>query len=371
MKKIICAFLSFYFLMYMLPPVYAENGAKSLCVLEMTGGEIVYEKNAYEKLPMASTTKIMTAIVALENSSVEDVVTISEKAALEEGSSAYLEKGDKLTMLDLLYGLMLNSGNDAAVAIAEYIAGDENKFADMMNKKAWEIGAADTQFTNPNGLPDDYHYTTAYDLALIARYAMQNSDFKTIVSSKSNTALVINTGRTIDYYNHNKLLSTYDGCIGIKTGYTKTAGRCLVSAAERDNMSFIAVTLNDPSDWQDHEAIFDSCFSSYTAVKAAAQGEAADDAGTMVYANDVYTAVKNGDSPEFEIEAHIPKKLAAPVDKGEKVGYAEVFKNGVSIGRVDVCSAKTVYKTNRNTNKNTGKKTFFQSIYDALKSFLM
>ncbi|MCD8391120.1 MAG: D-alanyl-D-alanine carboxypeptidase [Firmicutes bacterium] len=368
MKKFICLFLSLGMLAFFAPS--ARAAAEAICVTDASSGEVVYESNAYARLPMASTTKIMTALTALENSSVSDIVTVSQNAANQEGSSAYLYAGDELTMLDLLYGLMLNSGNDAAVAIAEHIAGDADSFADMMNEKAREIGASDTHFTNPNGLPADGHYTTAYDLALIAGYAMQNEDFRTVVSAKSAEAHIINTGRTIEYYNHNKLLSTYDGCIGIKTGYTKAAGRCLVSAAERDNMTFIAVTLNDPDDWQDHKSLLDGCFSNYSAAAAVTGGDNADSGGSMVYAEDFYVTAKNGAEPDIEIENHMPSALEAPVNAGEKVGYAEIFKNGALVGAVDILAAKSVYLTESEAPRNETR-ALYGRFLNILRLFLL
>lgn len=313
---------------------YATS-AGSVCVIEANSAEVVYAKNAYTRMPMASTTKIMTAIVALENGSPDDIVTVSEHAASAEGSSAYLEAGYRLRLEDLLYGLMLNSGNDAAVAIAEYIAGDEAAFADMMNHKAWEIGTEETQFTNPNGLPDDYHYTTAYDLALIARYAMDNAEFRKIVSTVSYKVPVGDT--VLEYFNHNKLLTTLDGCVGIKTGYTEAAGRCLVSEADRNGMEFITVTLNDAADWEDHRAIYEEVFSEYGTETVAHEGEKVSYFGAeLVYGGDLNITVKNGESVRVRIKTEVGE-LEPPIEAGEKVGVAYAIRKGKILGSVDVC----------------------------------
>lgn len=315
-----------------------DTTAEGACVIEMLTGDIMLSKNADTKLPMASTTKIMTAIVAIETSDLDDVITVSRNAAYQEGSSAYLYEGFNVTMRDALYGLMLNSGNDAAVAIAEHIAGDCEKFADMMNEKAADIGVQNTHFITPNGLHDENHYTTAYDLALIARYAMQNEDFRKIVSSKSYSINVINTGDLREYFNHNRLLKEYDGCIGIKTGYTKDAGRCLVSAAERGGLCFIAVTLNCKNDWEEHKAMLDEAFSRYSVYKAAKAGDTVEYAeGNLIYGEDINIPVKNGAKRNVTITLHIPKVLTT-AEKNEKIGYGEVFNNGIYIADVDICA---------------------------------
>ncbi|MBQ3573353.1 MAG: D-alanyl-D-alanine carboxypeptidase, partial [Clostridia bacterium] len=202
--------------------VFAEPSvsAHSAILIEKNSGRVLYAKNPDERLPMASTTKIMTSICAIEsgNVSLDQTLEISASAAGVEGSSMYLESGEKMTLRELLYGLMLSSGNDAAVAIAECISGDKEKFAELMNKKAEEIGAANTHFTNPNGLPDENHYSTAHDMAKLTAYAMQNQSFAEIVSTKS--FKIAGEGKAYPRVlsNHNKLLSMYEGCIGVKTG---------------------------------------------------------------------------------------------------------------------------------------------------------
>lgn len=236
--------------------------AKACVVIEPESGRVLYQKNAQAQLPMASTTKIMTALVALEHGNSADIVKISDTAAGTEGSSMYLQAGEVMTLEELLYGLMLSSGNDAAVAIAEHFGGVDT-FVTLMNQKAEEIGAKNTHFKNPNGLPDDVHYSTAADMALLTAHALKNPTFAQIVATKSYRIAGEGKAYPRALTNHNKLLSMYEGCIGVKTGFTKAAGRCLVSAAKRDEMTLICVTLNAPNDWSDHMNLYNHLFKTY------------------------------------------------------------------------------------------------------------
>lgn len=237
--------------------------AHSAIAIQAQNGEVYFEKNAHEKLPMASTTKIMTALVALENCDINNVISISKDAVGVEGSSVYLYENERLTLENLLYALLLESANDAAAAIAIEIGGSVEGFAAMMNDKARELGLENTSFENPHGLDSENHYTTAYDLAKITMAAMQNPIFEKIVSTyKRVIPLNGNEGARV-LINHNKLLKNYDGAIGVKTGFTKKSGRCLVSAAERNGVRLICVTINAPNDWQDHENMLDLGFSLY------------------------------------------------------------------------------------------------------------
>ena len=241
-----------------------ETSAKAACVMEMETGRVLFEYNARARLPMASTTKVMTALLAIENGDLSSEVTCSSNAFGVPGTSIYLAEGETLTLEQMLYGLMLASGNDAAVAIAEHIGGSVPQFVRMMNARAAELGAAGTHFSNPNGLPDDTHVTTAYDLARIARAAMGNEAFRRIVSTRS--AQIPWAGRTYSRQlrNKNRLLETYPGATGVKTGFTSRAGRCLVFGASRDGMELVGVVLNC-SDWFDEAArLMDACFETYT-----------------------------------------------------------------------------------------------------------
>ena len=235
--------------------------------MEAESGSVIYEKNAHTRLPMASTTKIMTALVALELASPDTVICVDGRAVGTEGSSVYLCEGEKLTLEQLLYALMLESANDAAVAIAIGVLGSEEAFVDAMNEKASSLGLSDTHFANPHGLDAEAHYTTAYELARIAQAALQDPLFKTIVSTRKTTIPHQDTDAVRLLVNHNKMLRQYEGCIGVKTGFTQKSGRCLVSAAERDGVTVIAVTIHSPDDWNDHTKLLDYGFANYQRVE--------------------------------------------------------------------------------------------------------
>ncbi len=237
--------------------------AQSAVLLEGYSGRILYEKNSNEQRPIASISKIMTALVAIENARLDDYVTISKQATLQVGSSLYLKQGDKITLNDLLYGLMLRSGNDAAYAIAESVAGNVDMFVQLMNEKAKDLGLKNTTFENPSGLDEDNrNISTAYDMALIAKNAMENPLFREINNTSNYKATTLD-GKIYSWTNKHKLIKGYDFVIGGKTGYTKLAKRTLVSVAQKENMELIAVTLNDSNDWEDHLKLFDYGFQSY------------------------------------------------------------------------------------------------------------
>ena len=256
--------------------VQAEPGvsAASAILMERSTRRVLMEVNARTRMPMASTTKIMTALVALEHcADLSREIRIPAEAVGIEGSSVYLKAGEPLTMEQLLHALLLESANDAAAAIAIEIAGDIPSFAALMNETAQRLSLTDTHFTNPHGLDDPDHYTTAYDLALLACCAMENPDFARIAGTYK-TTIPLNAGEgTRVLINHNKMLKLYDGATGIKTGYTKKCGRCLVSSAERDGLTMIAVTLQAPDDWRDHTAMLDYGFAQYETVSLASAGE--------------------------------------------------------------------------------------------------
>ncbi len=236
------------------------KNARSAVIIDSKSGAVLYQKNKDARLPMASTTKIMTALAVIENSSPDDIITVSQNAANVEGSSIYLEAGEKITVRDLLYGLMLESGNDAATALAEGVFGSVEKCCEYMNERCREMGLIDTHFSNPHGLDHETHYTTAYELALITKKAMENSFFRELVSTKS----YITKGEKSRYFsNHNRLLSRYPKAVGVKTGYTSKSGRCLVSAASAGDGEYIAVTLNDSLDWTNHEQMHNFAFKNF------------------------------------------------------------------------------------------------------------
>jgi D-alanyl-D-alanine carboxypeptidase (penicillin-binding protein 5/6) len=235
-----------------------EVNSVSAILMNANNGVVLYSKNSKRKMAPASTTKIMTAILAIEKAKLSSTLTISRNAANKPGTSMHLHQGEKVTLKDLLYGLLLSSGNDAATAIAEFISGSEEKFAKLMTQKAHAIGMKDTQFQNASGLPALNHYTTAYDLAILARYALNNKVFAGIVQTKSAS---IDDEQSNHYLtNHNKLLWKYQFATGIKTGYTRTAGNCLVASANRDGMNLISVVLKSSSTYQDSIRLFESGF---------------------------------------------------------------------------------------------------------------
>ncbi|MGP3559952.1 D-alanyl-D-alanine carboxypeptidase family protein [Geobacillus sp. BK01] len=244
--------------------------AKSAILIEQHSGRILFAKDAYTKRRIASITKIMTAILAIESGKLDDTVTVSARAVRTEGSSIYLRQGEKMKLRDLVYGLMLRSGNDAAVAIAEHVGGSVEGFVFLMNEKAVEIGMRDTEFANPHGLDDaENHYSTAYDMALLMQYAMKNEEFRRISGTKVYRAPAPpgEDGARV-WRNKNKLLtSLYEYCTGGKTGYTKRAHRTLVTTASKDGVDLIAVTLDAPDDWNDHIAMYEYGFSNYHIAK--------------------------------------------------------------------------------------------------------
>ena len=231
-----------------------QVSAKSAALLDGTTGECLCEKNGDQRALIASTTKIMTGLLVCEAGDLDRTVTVPETAAGTEGSSMYLKSGETLTRRELLYGMMLHSGNDAALTLAISVSGSEAAFVRQMNRRACALNLTQTHFANPHGLDSGENYSTALDLVRLAQAALQNEQFRAVVSTKTITC----AGRTLT--NHNKLLWRYDGCIGVKTGYTRHAGRILVSAAERGESQLIAVTLADPDDWRDHAALLDYGF---------------------------------------------------------------------------------------------------------------
>ena len=240
-----------------------EVSAKGAVLVEADSGNAVFEKNAHKRMPMASTTKIMTALTVLQSVPITDTVKIPREACGIEGSSVYLREGESFTVEELLYALLLASANDAATALAIHVCGSVEAFAERMNDIARSLGLRNTHFVNPHGLHDSDHYTTAYELALITREAARNDIFRKITSTQRTVIRRDSKESARLLVNHNRLLSSYGGCFGVKTGFTKTSGRCLVSAAERDGMTFIAVTLDAPDDWNDHRVMLDAAFSQY------------------------------------------------------------------------------------------------------------
>ncbi|GGB33841.1 D-alanyl-D-alanine carboxypeptidase DacB [Lentibacillus populi] len=247
-----------------------DTSANNAVLIEQSTGRVLYEKNAHDKRSIASITKIMTAIIAIESGKMDEMATVSKRAVYAGGSSIYLEQGEKMKLKDLVYGLMLRSGNDAAVAIAEHVGGSVEGFSYLMNEKARWLGMTNTEFDNPHGLDSESHYSTAYDMALLMRYAMTNDLFKKITGTTTYKA----STREYAWRNKNKLLTSYyDYCTGGKTGFTKKAGRTLVSTAHKKDMDLIAVTLNAPDDWQDHIGMYEWAFDTFNMTSILKKGE--------------------------------------------------------------------------------------------------
>ena len=297
--------------------------AAAAVLMDRESGRVLFEKNARERRSIASVTKLMTALVAVElHPDLSSVVTVEGAWTGAEGSSMYLKPGEELTLEGLLYGLLLSSGNDAALAVAGYCAGDVDAFVAEMNRKAAQLGMNDTHFANPSGLDDPQHWSTAYDMALLARAVLQREELRTIVSTRS----IFIAGRSLT--NHNKLLWRYEGCTGLKTGYTDQAGRTLVSSALREGQELIAVTLDAPSDWADHAALLDYGFAAYPRTLAAAAGEWTylPVAGSLcrltrvATVSDFYYPLAHGETIRRTVD--LPEGAEAPVLAAEDFDYA-------------------------------------------------
>lgn len=319
-----------------------QTSAQSAVLMEMESGDVIYEKNSHEKLPMASTTKIMTAICAIENGELDKKVKIASSVCGIEGSSVYLKSGEELTLKELLYAVMLESANDAAAAVATAVSGSVDEFALLMNATAKKIGAEETNFTNPHGLDNEQHYTTAEDLAKIAAYGLKNETFREIVSTYK-MRIPMNSGDGVRLLlNHNKMLKLYDGAIGVKTGFTKRSGRCLVSAAERNGLTLVAVTLNDPNDWRDHEAMLDAGFEEYEMRTIADIGELYWDipiTGSTVENircsnRDIVAFPMRRNSGEITYTVEARRFLFPPVNEGDILGTITVKCDGKILGTV-------------------------------------
>lgn len=313
----------------------------------------LYEKNADRRHPMASTTKIMTALVALEHTQPTDEVIVSPLAVGIEGSSIYLKAGEKQTMENLLYALLLESANDAAAAIAIHIAGSIEAFADLMNKQAADLHLSDTHFTNPHGLYDPEHYTTAKDLSRITAAAMDNELFCTIVATKNKTILTDNGKTARSLSNHNRLLRSYEDCVGVKTGFTKNSGRCLVSAAKRNGMLLIAVSLDAPDDWRDHTAMLDYGFSQYEGrVLDACQGLSlpipvvgGKQDTVTISARNAPTAVVKVGSPPLDMTVEVNRFAVAPIRRGDVLGVVRYTQDGETVLCVPLLADEAIEKT--------------------------
>ena len=351
-KKLLTLFIAIMLPCIFCVRIFAQSDAQSAAVSELSRGEVsaqsailidahaknvLFEKNARERMGMASTTKIMTALVTAEVCGMNERVTVDSRAVGVEGSSIYLKLGEILTVEQLLYALLLNSANAAATALAIHVSGSVEAFSQKMNEKARALGLCDTNFVNPHGLYDDEHYTTAYDLAIIAREALRNDDLKKIFSTYKKTIPLDNGEGTRVLVNHNKMLRLYEGAVGMKTGFTKKTGRTLVSAAERNGLVLIAVTLNAPNDWNDHTLMLDYGFENYTRVTLFSAGElryaleiggGVSDHAVLTNTQDIAMTLKKDHSEAKRTIETCCRLICAPINAGAILGQVTFYCDG-------------------------------------------
>ncbi len=324
-----------------------EISAKAAVLIEAGSGRIIFGKSENQKLPMASTTKIMTTLLTLESGELDTEFTVDSTAVHTEGSSMGLREGDIVSKRDLCIGMLLPSGNDAANCAAVRVAGDIPSFAEMMNTRALQLGLVSTHFVTPSGLHDDEHYSTAYDMAMLTSYALKNPDFSQICSQKYIRLSFGDPPYDRSLTNTNKLLSRYDGCIGVKTGFTDEAGRCLVSAAQRNGITLICVTLNAPDDWNDHTKLFDYGFGRTENVpvdaggyfETALAGGFTDVLSLIPERTPVYPRIK-GAKQNISWKIVVPPMVYAPVEKGRKIGFMVIYDNGRELDKIPLLSAE-------------------------------
>ena len=331
MKKF---FLLLTFFLFCLPFTVSADTAKSTIVMDLDSGRILYEKNANQKRLIASITKIMTAIVAIEEGDLTEKITVGEEVLSMYGTNIYVEVGEKMKLRDLLYGLLLRSGNDASVVIAKAIAGSEEKFVNLMNKKAQEIGMKNTIFKNPHGLDEETeNYSTAYDMALLSKYAYKNKTYRNIVSTDK---YEVSTGKkTYLWYNRNKLLTTYEYCTGGKNGYTPRAGKTLVTTASKNGLSLTIVTLSDGDIYNNHIDLYEDFFSKYKRYKIIDKNNFRIDKEFVdedVYLEDsFYYPLTSNEVNDIKTVVHFLDDSAT-----DEIGTIEIFLSNQKIGELPI-----------------------------------
>lgn len=340
--------------------------AKSAVVVNADDGRVIYAKNEHERLAIASTTKIMTSLLTLEASAVNNrVITVTPEMIRVQGSSMGLRAGDRLTLYDLAVGMLMVSGNDAANTAALSVGGTMENFASMMNAKAVSLGMKDSHFVTPSGLDNSEHYSSAYDLSLLTCAALQNVQFSKIVCQKSMQIHFINPDVTNYYGNHNRLLSMYQFCTGVKTGFTQKSGRCLVSSAEKNGVRLIAVTLNDPNDWDDHKALLDYGFtqivsrgmddSAYRVTIPIVGGVQ----GTIQVAGTASENISVGTDDQIVRRVELPQFVYAPVKRGQVLGRVCYACAGRTVAQTELVAAEDVSQAPR-------QKPWFCLLWDAI-----
>lgn len=319
----------------------AEISAESTVVIDGTTGEILFEKNKDEQRSIASTTKILTAYIACLSGKLDDIITVTDEMVNTTGTSLGLRAGDKISVYDATVGMMLCSGNDAANSVALYLSGSFEKFADLMNKTASDLKMRNSYFVTPSGLDEANHHSTAYDMAVLTLNALNNKIFSEICCEKSKIIRINGKEQTI--YNHNKLLSYIDGCVGVKTGFTEKAGRCLVSAVKKNETVLICVTLNDPDDWNDHISLYDECFKKYESIKVENNVKINVVGGSSDYLNATYSGnvfVLNKQNISVEIY-HFPF-LYEPIKNGDKIGFVVIKYKEKEISKLPLTATENI-----------------------------
>lgn len=368
MKKVVSFVLAAAFAAATAPAVLADDSvavlpeasAESYVLYCADNGRVIASKDADKHMKPASTTKIMTTLLTLEAAAVCDETVAFTKDMTAEGSSMYLGLGERVKLGDLAVGMMMSSGNDAANAAALTIGGSFEEFSDLMNERAKHIGMTDTHFVTPSGLDDDEHYSTAYDMALLMSYALKNPDFAQLSSKESAGVDFVEPEKHITYTNHNRLLSLYEYCIGGKTGYTKSAGRCLVSAAKKDGLTFVCVTMNDKNDWDDHIALYDYGFASYACEAESDSLFVADipcvggeaELVSVAGKNDLTLVLPVQDKSKLVRKIYIDRFLYAPVCENQTVGRIDYCVDGEPVASVDIIAVDSVkLKSSKNIFK--------------------
>ena len=364
MGKYTFVFLLFFLLIYVcVDGAEPDVEAKAAILMEEGTGRVLWEKNAYEQMPMASTTKIMTAVVALENGNLNDMVTVSKKAALSPKVKMNLSTGEEIKLEYLLYALMLQSYNDAAVAIAEHISGSVDEFCKLMTQKAIEIGAYNTKFETPSGLDANSHYSTAYDMALIARYALNNKEFIRITNTKNTN--VDSNKRSYSLVNKNRLLSQMEGAKGVKTGFTGKAGHCFVGAVEKGDMGLISVVLgsgwghNRNQKWIDTKEILDFGFDEFkfrdiieinSQAKEVGVNRAKVDSLQLIFDTGLNMPLSENEFSGIKVEIVAPGVVNAPIEKGQEIGIGKVYVNNKLEKEVFLVASQTIERHDLKTS---------------------
>ncbi|MCL2169942.1 MAG: D-alanyl-D-alanine carboxypeptidase [Defluviitaleaceae bacterium] len=347
--------------------------ATGAVLIEMDSGRVLWEKNSCQSLAMASTTKIMTAMIVLEQANLDDIVTVSKRAAAAPRVKMDLSVGEEIPLRGLLYALMLQSSNDAAVAIAEHVGGSVEEFCAIMTARAHSIGAINTTFETASGLDTDNHYSTAYDMALIARYALQNPDFVTLIGTPE--FITVSNKRTYNITNKNRLLNEYAGAIGVKTGFTNKAGHCFVGAVRRGDMQLISVVLASgwgnkgrEQKWVDTKRLMDYGFANFEMLEIVTAGQ---DAGTLnitrtrtpmvaLFYGGAITLPINKSGEDIVLDPHFPYQMPAPVEAGTQVGEGRIYIDGKYFTSVPILTATSAARHDLKTSIEKVIKAFFR-----------